>query len=276
MQRRHFVTATASGLLGVSSIPRHLWQPAEDRWQYDGAGTLARFGVLTPDFDPVPESELWAMAPRGVSIHATRVARSGRSAAGFVEAPFVDDAVDRLVELAPDAILLGYSSSSYALGADADERVRARLEQRAKGIPVIFTCPAANAAFQHLGVTRLSVVHPPWWREEWNDEGSAYWRAAGFEVLQCTRLLPLRSFSEVTAAEVFEYVARQTPRAAQAVFVGGNGMRAVGAVRALEARLGRPVLTANQVLLWEALRRSGRPAPIARYGSIFTSRGGKR
>jgi hypothetical protein len=42
-------------------------------WQSDGAGALARIGVLTPHFDPVPESELWAMAPPGVSIHASRV-----------------------------------------------------------------------------------------------------------------------------------------------------------------------------------------------------------
>ena len=79
MQRRHFVISTAFGFLGKSPTPRRLWQPEEDRWQYDGAGTVARFGVLTPDFDPVPESELWAMAPRGVSVHATRIARSGRS-----------------------------------------------------------------------------------------------------------------------------------------------------------------------------------------------------
>jgi hypothetical protein len=29
-------------------------------WQSDGAGSIARIGVLRPDFDPVPESELWA------------------------------------------------------------------------------------------------------------------------------------------------------------------------------------------------------------------------
>ena len=276
MQRRDFVISTAFGFLGASPTPRRPWQTEEDRWQYDGAGTVARFGVLTPDFDPVPESELWAMAPRGVSFHASRVARSGRPGAGFVEPPFVDAAVDRLVELAPRAILLGYSSSSYALGVDTDERVRARLEERAKGIPVIFTCPAADAALRHLGVRRVSVVHPPWWSDEANTDGLTYWRAAGFEVVQCTRLQPDRSFSEVTASEVFEYVARQTPRAAQAVFIGGNGMRAVGVVRALEARLGRPVLTANQVLLWEALRTFGLAVPITRYGSIFTGRGTKR
>jgi maleate isomerase len=43
------------------------------QWQSDGAGSIGRIGVLTPDFDPVPESEMWAMAPPGISIHASRV-----------------------------------------------------------------------------------------------------------------------------------------------------------------------------------------------------------
>jgi maleate isomerase len=42
-------------------------------WQPDGAGWRARVGALTPHLDPVPETELRAMAPQGVSIHAARV-----------------------------------------------------------------------------------------------------------------------------------------------------------------------------------------------------------
>lgn len=276
MQRRRFLISAGFGAVGASIARAQRMQAQEVRWQHDGAGTVARFGVLTRDFDPVPESELWAMVPRGIAIHAARVARSGGSGARFVEPPHVDDAVDRLVELAPRAILLGYTSSSYALGAEADGRVRARLEQRAKGIPVIFTCTAATTALRHLGVRRISVVHPPFWTEEANDQGAVYWRAAGFEVLQCTRMQPARSFTEVPAAEVFEFVSTHTPRAAEAVFIGGNGLRAVGAIRALEAQLHKPVLSANQVVLWEALRGVGRAASVANYGSIFAKPGAIR
>jgi len=273
MQRRDFIISTGLGAFGASTARPRSVEAQDVRWQYDGKGTIARFGVLTPDFDPVPESEMWAMVPRGVSIHAARVARSGAPGARFVEPPHVDDAVDRLVELAPRAILLGYTSSSYALGAEADGRVRARLEQRAKGIPVIFTCQAATTALRHLNVRRISIVHPPWWSDASNNEGMKYWRDTGFDVLQCTRLEPLRSFSEVAAAEVFEYVNDHTPRAAEAVFIGGNGLRAVGAIRALEARLHKPVLSANQVVLWEALLAIGESETVTRYGSIFSKPG---
>ena len=99
-----------------------------------------------------------------------------------------------------------------------------------------------------------------------------YWRAAGFDVVDCTRLQPSRFFTEVSAAEVFDFVSRRTPREADAVFIGGNGMRTIGALRALEDRLRRPVLGSNQVLMWEALRRFGRPDVVTGFGSIFGSR----
>ena len=277
MQRRHFLVAAAMGSVGASIAPRRSGQAQEIPWQYDGAGTLARFGVLTPDFDPAPESEMWAMLPRGISIHASRVARSGGRGAVFVTPPHVDEAVDRLVELAPRAILLAYTSSSYELGLEADERVRTRLEQRAKGHPVIFACAAAMRALQLLGVRRLSVIHPPWWTEDSNTQGAAYWRAAGFEIPQCIRMQPTtQSLREVAPAELFDFVTGHTPSGADAVFLGGNGLRAIGTIQALEGRLRKPVLSANQVLLWEALRTIGQANRVTNYGSIFARGGATR
>jgi len=74
-------------------------------WQPDGAGWRARVGVLTPPFDPVPETEFRAMAPEGVSIHAARVPlgtfdsdgnisfqRGPGTARAFAEPPHFDSA----------------------------------------------------------------------------------------------------------------------------------------------------------------------------------------
>jgi maleate isomerase len=270
MQRRQFLT-TALGSAAASFAPARSIKGQADDWPADGAGTIARFGVLTPDFDPVPESELWAMAPRGISIHAARVKRSGGSPASFVEPPHIDEAVDRLVGVAPKAIILGYTSSSYALGAEADARVHARLETRAKSIRMIFPCVAAASALRQLNAQRICLVHPPWWSEAVSDQGKAYWSAVGFDVVECVRLQPTRSFTEITPREVVEFVSARTPRTAQAVFIGGNGMRAVGAINVLETRLRKPVISANQIVMWEALRMVGRANSVRNYGRVFVS-----
>jgi|SRR5689334_16630974 len=268
--RRAFLLSAGVGALRVSIGD----QPAlpSDRWEPDGAGTVARFGVLTPDFDPVPESELCVMAPPGVSIHAARVPRGGPSPRAFAEPPLVDQAVDRLVGVAPKAILFAYTSSSYVLRAEAERQVQDRLEQRAKGVSIISTCLAAAAALRLLGARRLSLVHPPWFSEDSNSAGAAYWREAGFDVVQCVRLEPSRSFTEVNPAEVFQFVSANTPREVDAVLIGGNGLRAIGTIRALEERLRKPVLSANQVLMWAALRRVGKTASVWNYGSVFRTR----
>jgi maleate isomerase len=62
---------------------------------------------------------------------------------------------------------------------------------------------------------------------------------------------------------------RNVPDSAEAVFIGGNGVRAVGAVGALEEDLGRPVLSANQVAFWLALRLAGARVPVGGYGRLF-------
>lgn len=271
MQRRQFIT-----LAGLAAIATQRLASAKlagsklSTWQPDGIGSLARIGVLTPDFDPVPESEMWAMAPRGVSIHASRVTwKWNHDPREFAEAPQLDNAVDQLVALKPRAIAYAFISSSYALGAEAEGAQRIRLEKRAGGVSVILTCIAATEALRTFGAQRIALIHPPWFREETNAKGREYFRSQGFEVVFCERSAPERPFTEVLPSEVYEWVRANVPPKAHAVVIGGNGLRAVGTIQALEENLRRPVLTANQVVLWGALRAVGVSSKPSRYGRLF-------
>jgi maleate isomerase len=270
MKRRQFITLAGTAAIGTAALPSHsLPATQRSRWQPDGAGSLARIGVLTPDFDPVPESEMWAMAPQGVSIHASRVTWNGDPRV-FAEPPHVDSAAEQLAGLRPRAILYAFTSSSYALGAEADGLLRARLEKRAGGIPVVLTCQAATEALRFLAAHRVALIHPPWFSEEVNAKGMDYFRTQGFEAVLCARMTPARPFTEVPPAEVYEWVRTNVPRQAEAIFIGGNGLRAIGAIHALEENLRRPVLTANQVALWHALRVVGGTSNVIQYGSVFS------
>jgi maleate isomerase len=59
------------------------------------------------------------------------------------------------------------------------------------------------------------------------------------------------------------------PAAAGTVFIGGNGLRAVGVIAALEEDLRIPVLTANQTLFWHLLRLAGTRVAVNGYGRLF-------
>jgi maleate isomerase len=56
---------------------------------------------------------------------------------------------------------------------------------------------------------------------------------------------------------------------AEGVFIGGNGFRVVAAIEPLEAAIGRPVLTSNQVLLWKLLAHVAAPFDISGFGRLF-------
>ena len=72
MNRRLFLALT--GLAAAGAAPTLQPDLADafqsSGWAPDGAPALGRVGVLTPEFDPVPESEMEAMAPVGLSIRA--------------------------------------------------------------------------------------------------------------------------------------------------------------------------------------------------------------
>ncbi len=80
----------------------------------------------------------------------------------------------------------------------------------------------------------------------------------------------LRSdYGGIRPDQVFDWVIAHVPDTADAVLIGGGGFRAIGAIEALEAALGRPVLSANQAALWCALRVSGVDDHLNHYGQIF-------
>jgi maleate isomerase len=74
---------------------------------------------------------------------------------------------------------------------------------------------------------------------------------------------------EISPVEVYDWSKEHVSNEAEAVFIGGNGMRTIGAIQALEEALALPVLTANQVSMWQALRVVGIRATLREYGRIL-------
>lgn len=220
------------------------------------------------------------MAPEGVSIHTARVPLGWRSgsqpppigfdaARAFAEPPYVDEAATLLADAPLNVITYAFTSSSYVLGADGDAALKSRLEKLTRGIPVLIPCPSAVLALRTLGAHRLALIHPPWYPTEIDRLGAQYFRNQGFDVVHAAAAQIEGGQLAIDPLKVYEWACAHVPAAADAVFFGGNGFGVIGAIRALEKELDRPVLTANQVLVWHALRWARVPVPVANYGEIF-------
>ncbi|MEV6013560.1 maleate cis-trans isomerase [Streptomyces sp. NPDC051976] len=255
-------------------------------WQPDGWDVRVRLGILTPHADVGPESELRAMVPADVGLHTARVAFGAMGRGGtmdatiplapvraFAEPPGVDEAAGLLAAAPVAAIAFAFTSSAYVIGPQGEGQMLARLGERAHGLPVVAPCAAAVEALRVLGAGRIALVDPPWFDVALTDLGRGYYEDCGFEVVYADSCELPSGQTLITPAALYDWVVGHVPDTAEAVVIGGNGFRAVGAIAALETALGRPVLTANQVLLWAALRAAGASAEgIAGYGRLFGHR----
>jgi maleate isomerase len=241
-----------------------------------------RIGILTPHADVGPETEFRAMASDAISIHAARVPMGAYKAGGtmdrtisdepvraFAEPPLIDDAAELLASAPLHGIVYGFTSSSYVRGAADDTALKSRLEARTRGIPVTITCAAAVVALNRLAAKRLALINPPWFSIEMDQSGARYFESQGFEVVYNGPADLPSDQQAIEARQVYDWVRVHTPQQAEAVFIGGNGFRSIGIIQALEEELGVPVLTANQVAFWHALRLSLSKVPITSYGRIF-------
>ena len=256
----------------------------ETRWKRDGWEASVRIGVLTPHADVNPESELQAMAPPGVAIHATRVPFGAMTAEGvmdptiplapvraFAEPPHLDNAAELLAAAPLKAIVYGFTASAYVIGMEGEDEMIARLERRTRGIPVVATCKAAVEGLRVLGARRIALVDPPWFDTELNALGRRYYESAGFEVVYSAPCGLPSNQAKITPSELHAWVSEQVSTTdAEAIVFGGNGFRTVGVISALEEDLERAVVTPNQALLWAALRVADADVGSVRdYGRLF-------
>lgn len=252
-------------------------------WQPDGWGRLARIGLIAPHADLVPDAELAAMAPDGVTVHTTRVYFGAmatdpnlvgpvelQALRAYVEPPALDQAAGLLAGASLSLIAYAFTSTSYLGGLGDDEALRARLERGTNGIPVVTTCAAAVESMRALGVQRMALAHPPWITGELNELGANWFRRHGFDVVMASPAGIPGGQIDVEPRALYDWTRRTVPEQADVVFFGGNGFRVISLIDRLEESLGRPVLSANQVLLWAALRAAGvSTTAVTGYGRVF-------
>jgi maleate isomerase len=232
------------------------------------ADSPLRVGVVTPHAAPGPEVELPELAPGRVTVVVARVRPAGAggswtpptSAAGLralADRSTVDRAAAPFRTGSVDVVAYASTTSGYALGPDGEAALVADLG-RSCGVPAVGSGPAAVAALRGCGARRVALVHPPWFDDEIDELGVRYFGDQGFTVSLHKAVDLPDDPARVRTQDIVDRVARHVRGDADAVFLAGTGFRAAGAVEELERRTGRPVVTANQVLLWSVLAAAGR------------------
>jgi maleate isomerase len=229
-------------------------------------GTRVRLGMLLPSSNTVAEPQIAAMLPAGVALNVTRLRLRGNSdhlamldkleeAVGLMD----DCGVDRLV-----FHCTAVSMHSPEIPGEITRRVAAVTQ-----IPLTITSEAILAALRALGATKIVLVTP--YNQATNDREVSFLAHHGITVLR-ERGLNCASGIEMGAVEPETWY-RETLALrgddADAYFLSCTTIRSADVIDRLERELGKPVLTSNQAMLWQALRDTGINDRIHGFGRIL-------
>ena len=254
------------------------------RWKPDGWDAGVRIGVLAPHADVGPESRAAGDGAGGSGDSR----RPGAFRAGYVQAgawtprsPWRrcvpshsrPTSMTRPSYLPPHHCTRLPTASRVGVchrrpGRGRDDREAGTAHPRH---PRSTNCAATIEGLLALAPAGSRSSTHPWFDAELHELGRRYYESAGFDVIGSAPCALPSDQAKITPADLHDWVREQRFTDADAVVIGGNGFRAVGVIAALEEHLQRAVVTANQALLWAALRAAGAdPGTVEGYRRLFS------
>ncbi|KUL38255.1 maleate cis-trans isomerase family protein [Streptomyces regalis] len=179
------------------------------------------------------------------------------------------EGVEALRLTGAEAVVWACTSGSFVYGWEgAHEQVRSLA--RTAGMPASSTSFAFVHAVRELGVRRVAVgaTYP----DDVAGLFAEFLRAGGAEVaaVRDSGIITAAEVGTWGEAEVFALAKEADTGDAEAVLLPDTALHTAAHIPALEAELGKPVLTANQVTVWEALRLTDRRVNAPALGALFT------
>jgi len=232
-------------------------------------GHRAALGLLVLQTDETIEHDMRRVLPvDGVSLNVARVPNAAGITAESLAA--MKDALPKAAGRLPraaqyDVIGYGCTSASSVIGPDAVAKL---IGSGARTAHVTEPVSALVAACAALGVGRLAFLSP------YIEEVSATLRGAlaargvdspvfgSFEEGDDARVARIAPESIAAGA-----LALGAAPEAEAVFLSCTNLRTLDVIDRIEAELGKPVLSSNQVLAWHMARLAGLPGlaqPVGR------------
>jgi maleate isomerase len=230
---------------------------------------VRRIGLLLPSSNTTQEPEFMRMLPAGCTLHVTRLPlRNVEADATIRIVEDIESEARKLADADVDAIVLAATAPSSRRGIGYDRELIGRISS-ASGKPATTASTASIQALATLGIRRLTIAAP--WGEDVNRIAAAFIEASGYQVLGHQALghvsnLDIGLLDEQTAFELGRAVDRPD---ADAVMLACGNWRTLGIVDRLEAALGKPVLTTNQVSLWAVLRLAGYTQSLPGCGTLL-------
>ncbi len=246
--------SVGQGLLLGAVYPDDAWVDVEAEAVVDEFRRFMPPGVrLMSSATPIRDKE--AHVPAGIEL-----AENGD----------IEESARRLSKYDPDCYAYYCTTVSFVRGVGGDLDISDRIT-RMTGKPATTTSTAMIRAFKALGITSVTLASP--YMPDVEGRFIEFIQAHGVRVLNSLALNLPKDHSIVPPERIRRLAESSNVRESDAVFVGCTGQKLALHLDAMEAGLGKPVLTANQVTSWHALQLMGVEPCLEGRGALFAGGG---
>ena len=235
----------------------------------------ARIGVFVPFTNTNLEPDMVMIRPDGISLHFARIGGYDEDQIPDEEqmaglgASNLDDPLALLKGVNPDLIVYGCTSATLAHGPAFDRDLATQI-YRESGAKTVTAAGALVHSLRALKVNRIGFASP--YVASLNDRAISFLADEGFSTVQRADFdIPLSNDGQgaLTPEEVLTLGLKADSPDAEAIVLSCTDMRALEVVDRLEKQLGKPVVTSNQAMMYQALQLLGISQTPSGYGRLF-------
>ena len=235
----------------------------------------ARMGVLVPFTNTNLEPDMALLRPEGVSLHFARM--GGYDAdeipdetqmQGLGDAD-LEEPLRLLAGVRPDVVLYGCTSATLTHGPAFDRDLAAHIKAQI-GAQTVTAAGALVHALERVGAKRIGFASP--YVPAINDMAVQFLADMGVETVarsEVSETLDNDGQGAMTPEDVLALGRAADHPEAEAIVLSCTDMRSVETLAALEAEVGKPVISSNQAMAFQAMEMLGIDRPMSGYGGLL-------
>jgi maleate isomerase len=167
-----------------------------------------------------------------------------------------------------DCVVYGCTSGTIAAGHESIEKKIKLAKPEAK---VTTPSTAAITALKKLNIKKISIFTP--YPKKLNDEVVEFFRNEKFEITS-NSYFDIESDIDIGKVDpdyLYDVLINMDHKDADALFVSCTALPVLSIIERLEKKINKFVLSSNQALIWDTLKKIGKNNSINGFGKLFTS-----
>lgn len=237
----------------------------------------ARLGLFVPYTNTNLEPDFALMCPDSITFHVARIGGynedeipDAAQMKGLGEAS-LDEPIRLLSGVRPDVMIYGCTSATLTHGPQFDRNLAREISTQS-GAQTVTAAGALVYALRSLNVSRIAFASP--YVPAINDMAIRFLaemgglETCGHAGVQTT--LSNEGQGAMTPDDVFNLALQADHEQAEALVLSCTDMRSIEIIDRLEQKIGKPVVTSNQAMLFQALSKLGFSEPVLGFGQLLS------